>query len=53
VAEYVHGYATPEQERLVAQAEHWRHDLIADGTTLPPGCHADPSTTTSKPFSRP
>ena len=37
MAEYVHGYATPEQERLVAQAEHWRHDLIADGTTLPPG----------------
>jgi ubiquinone/menaquinone biosynthesis C-methylase UbiE len=36
VADYVHGYATPEQERLVAQAEHWRHDLIADGTTLPP-----------------
>jgi len=37
VPEYVHGYATPEQKRLVAQAEHWRHDLIADGTTLEPG----------------
>jgi len=37
VAAYVHGYATPEQERLVMQAEHWRHDLIADGTALPPG----------------
>jgi len=37
VPEYVHGYATPEQQRLVAQAEHWRHDLIADGTTLEPG----------------
>jgi ubiquinone/menaquinone biosynthesis C-methylase UbiE len=34
---YVHGYATPEQERLIAQAEHWRHDLIRDGTTLPAG----------------
>ncbi len=34
---YVHGYATPEQERLVAQAEHWRHRLIRDGTELPPG----------------
>jgi ubiquinone/menaquinone biosynthesis C-methylase UbiE len=34
---YVHGYTTPEQQRLVAQAEHWRHDLIADGTTLEPG----------------
>jgi ubiquinone/menaquinone biosynthesis C-methylase UbiE len=37
VPDYVHGYATPEQQRLVAQAEHWRHDLIADGTTLEPG----------------
>jgi ubiquinone/menaquinone biosynthesis C-methylase UbiE len=37
VPEYVHGYATPEQLRLVAQAEHWRHDLITDGTTLEPG----------------
>jgi ubiquinone/menaquinone biosynthesis C-methylase UbiE len=37
VPEYVHGYATPEQQRLVAQAEHWRHDLIADGTTLEAG----------------
>jgi SAM-dependent methyltransferase len=34
---YVHGYGTPEQERLVAQAEHWRHRLIADGTQLEPG----------------
>jgi ubiquinone/menaquinone biosynthesis C-methylase UbiE len=37
VPEYVHGYATPEQQRLVEQAEHWRHALITDGTTLPPG----------------
>jgi ubiquinone/menaquinone biosynthesis C-methylase UbiE len=37
VPEYVHGYATAEQERLIAQAEHWRHDLIADGTTLATG----------------
>ena len=37
MAEYVHGYGTPEQERLVAQAEHWRERLIRDGTTLPPG----------------
>ena len=34
---YVHGYATPEQERLIAQAEHWRHRLIRDGTELEPG----------------
>jgi ubiquinone/menaquinone biosynthesis C-methylase UbiE len=37
VTEYVHGYATPEQERLVEQAEHWRHRLIRDGTELEPG----------------
>jgi ubiquinone/menaquinone biosynthesis C-methylase UbiE len=34
---YVHGYGTPEQERLVEQAEHWRHRLIRDGTRLVPG----------------
>jgi ubiquinone/menaquinone biosynthesis C-methylase UbiE len=34
---YVHGYGTPEQERLVEQAEHWRHRLISDGTQLEPG----------------
>lgn len=34
---YVHGYGTPEQERLVEQAEHWRHRLIRDGTHLAPG----------------
>jgi ubiquinone/menaquinone biosynthesis C-methylase UbiE len=34
---YVHGYGTPEQERLVEQAEHWRHRLITDGTHLEPG----------------
>jgi len=37
VAGYVHGYATPEQERLIEQAEHWRHRLIRDGTQLEPG----------------
>jgi len=37
VSGYVHGYGTPEQERLVAQAEHWRHRLIRDGTELAPG----------------
>jgi len=37
VAGYVHGYATPEQERLIAQAEHWRHRLICDGTEFAPG----------------
>src|SRR5262245_43170383 len=36
-AGYVHGYGTPEQERLVEQAEHWRHRLIRDGTHLEPG----------------
>lgn len=34
---YVHGYGTPEQQRLVEQAEHWRHRLIRDGTHLEPG----------------
>jgi SAM-dependent methyltransferase len=34
---YVHGYGTPEQERLVQQAEHWRHRLIRAGTELEPG----------------
>ena len=34
---YVHGYGTPEQQRLVEQAEHWRHRLIRDGTKLEPG----------------
>ena len=34
---YVHGYGTPEQERLLAQAEHWRYGLIRDGTRLEPG----------------
>jgi len=34
---YVHGYGTPEQERLVVQAEHWRHRLIRDGTQFEPG----------------
>jgi SAM-dependent methyltransferase len=37
VTGYVHGYGTPEQERLVEQAEHWRHRLIRDGTRLEPG----------------
>jgi ubiquinone/menaquinone biosynthesis C-methylase UbiE len=37
MSEYVHGYGTREQERLVEQAEHWRHRLIVDGTTLEPG----------------
>jgi SAM-dependent methyltransferase len=37
VTGYVHGYATPEQRRLVEQAEHWRHRLIRDGTDLEPG----------------
>jgi ubiquinone/menaquinone biosynthesis C-methylase UbiE len=34
---YVHGYGTPEQERLVQQAEHWRHRLIREGTEFEPG----------------
>ena len=37
MTEYVHGYGTPEQERLVQQAEHWRHRLIADDTQLEAG----------------
>jgi ubiquinone/menaquinone biosynthesis C-methylase UbiE len=35
--DYVHGYATTEQERLLGQAEHWRDELILAGTTLPRG----------------
>jgi ubiquinone/menaquinone biosynthesis C-methylase UbiE len=34
---YVHGYASEEQERLIAQAEHWRDELIVSGTALAPG----------------
>lgn len=37
MAGYVHGYATPEQQRLIEQAEHWRDRLIRDGTMLEPG----------------
>jgi ubiquinone/menaquinone biosynthesis C-methylase UbiE len=37
MTDYVHGYGTREQQRLVEQAEHWRHRLIADGTRLVPG----------------
>src|SRR6266498_5931049 len=37
MTDYVHGYGTREQQRLVEQAEHWRYRLIADGTTLKPG----------------
>src|SRR5919204_2697717 len=37
MTDYVHGYGTREQQRLVEQAEHWRHRLIADGTSLEPG----------------
>jgi ubiquinone/menaquinone biosynthesis C-methylase UbiE len=37
MTDYVHGYGTAEQERLVEQAEHWRHRLIRDGTQLEPG----------------
>src|SRR5688572_5906361 len=37
MTDYVHGYGTREQERLVEQAEHWRHRLICNGTSLEPG----------------
>jgi SAM-dependent methyltransferase len=37
VIDYVHGYGTPEQERLVEQAEHWRQRLIRADTQLEPG----------------
>jgi ubiquinone/menaquinone biosynthesis C-methylase UbiE len=36
VGGYVHGYGTREQQRLVAQAEHWR-SLITEGTELETG----------------
>src|SRR5262249_30597960 len=34
---YVHGYERREQDRLMAQAEHWREELILDETMLQPG----------------
>jgi SAM-dependent methyltransferase len=37
VTAYVHGYGTREQQRLVEQAEHWRHRAITDGTDLASG----------------
>ncbi len=37
MTDYVHGYGTREQERLIEQAEHWRHGLICDDTQLEPG----------------
>jgi ubiquinone/menaquinone biosynthesis C-methylase UbiE len=37
MSDYVHGYGTREQRRLVEQAEHWPHGLIRDGTRLAPG----------------
>jgi SAM-dependent methyltransferase len=37
MTDYVHGYGNREQERLVDQAEHWRHRLITHGTALKPG----------------
>ena len=37
MAGYVHGYATPEQQRLIEQADHWRDRLIRDGTAFEPG----------------
>lgn len=37
MSSYVHGYETPEQKRLVEQAEHWRERLIRAGTQLEPG----------------
>jgi ubiquinone/menaquinone biosynthesis C-methylase UbiE len=37
VTGYVHGYGTPEQQRLVEQAEHWRQRLICDGSRLEEG----------------
>ena len=36
MTEYLHGYATEEQQRLLDQAEHWRTRLIRDGTELEP-----------------
>lgn len=36
-SEYLHGYSTDEQRRLVAQAEHWRDELILEQTRLEPG----------------
>jgi ubiquinone/menaquinone biosynthesis C-methylase UbiE len=37
MSEYVHGYESDEQARLVAQAEHWREELILQGTSLARG----------------
>jgi len=34
---YLHGYGSEEQQRLLGQAEHWREELIVDGTVFAPG----------------
>ncbi|MCW2986363.1 MAG: Methyltransferase type 11 [Conexibacter sp.] len=34
---YIHGYATAEQTRLIDQADHWREEVILPGTSLLPG----------------
>lgn len=34
---YLHGYSSPEQQRLLDQAAHWRDDLILPGTRFEPG----------------
>jgi ubiquinone/menaquinone biosynthesis C-methylase UbiE len=36
-AAYFHGYSAAEQQRLVAQAEYWRHTLIPLGLDYRPG----------------
>ena len=41
MTEYVHGYGTREQQRLVERAEHWPSRLIRDGTTLAAGTRSD------------
>ncbi len=34
---YLHGYSSPEQQRLLEQAAHWREDLILKGTRFEAG----------------
>lgn len=36
-APYLHGYSSPEQQRLLDQAKHWKDRLILKGTHFAPG----------------
>ncbi|NEP58553.1 MAG: hypothetical protein F6K31_16305 [Symploca sp. SIO2G7] len=37
--DYIHGYSTQEQQRLIKQAQYWREDLILRDLNLVSGEH--------------